>query len=483
MPRDEGIKGLGLSLSASRSSNPAQGSPTDLTPRLGSFSMNSPMATPMVGGMPRSAHQIPGAPNLHASSGRFEDLLPTSPPSASFASSSWNTDLRFEGQPHTAPPATAPSWTPRAVRAAEMERERTVQIEGGMPRSQGLQGLGVRFVLPPVSATIDPHFSRAAPQAPLRDVMAEPDEVSHMASASLKRSSSSTSFSQRSTGLTPHIEKTRLTPYSAGGRPKQGNAGSPRGRTGSSTAAEGDAAETSPALRTQSKARSDLLRESALAAAASLPFEGFTGSAAAAATASPTKPSSRNAKQPSDAMELASSPPVASDRRSVSPQGRKRSVEEVEVASAQTKSAPAASGKADLSPWGVFDLSSPNEGNSWTPLGPPVACANGKGVLGSTNANVGKSSRGASLGKGKARMIDAQPSKKSSSKKIRRAHRGEDKENASSESGDSTTHHPRSRSGSQHRHVAPGAKDVFGSATNSPALGGAGAVRRYVGIR
>jgi hypothetical protein len=437
MPSDEKVEGLGLQLHGGDSPMAAEMSGLalvggDMTPRLPSLS--SPLATPTLHSW--GAPVMPGAPRL--SSGRFESTVPSSPISPAL-DARWQAPLRFDSTPFAAESA-APmsSWTPRAVRAAEMERERTVCIEGGMPRMEGVRGLGIDFEYAPSNAAAGPsRLGRGVvAQPPLRDVMQEDAPAAIRRTPALVRTLSSSSPGvgpTRSSGLTPHVEKTRLTPYSSASRSKN-NASPPS----AATAAGATAGAESPSLRTQSKARSDLLRERAMAAAASLPADG-----SAAHVSSPTASKNKGASSgrpgsaPTSASAATASPP------------KRRGLSERKATSNRD---------GDMSPWGVFDLGSTDDG-AWTPLGPPTAC--GGAVKGEVSSAKAPAARASHEPRGKENV--------GPSGKQRRAA-------GSSEPG-SKAQGNTAKQGS----ARSARKDVFGS--TSPTETTAAAARRFVSMR
>ncbi|KDN47362.1 hypothetical protein K437DRAFT_100241 [Tilletiaria anomala UBC 951] len=171
-PRDGDIVGLGLQL--------------DITPKA---SMSTPLGTGAAAtggvdtnvsmGIPFMPPRLPGAPRLGVlGSGRFENVTPVGQ-SGNVAISpilpplrGWNTDLRFDNTAFRPPALPSPSAErstlstaassparhssssangsnsdeEMAYRATPMERERTVQLDAGLPKINGLVGLGVRLL-------------------------------------------------------------------------------------------------------------------------------------------------------------------------------------------------------------------------------------------------------------------------------------------------------------------------------------------------
>lgn len=356
MPQSEEVQGLGLDLGG------------DDTPRMGSHDWSA-MRTPT---LQTNAPRLPGAPQMtSASNGQLPNMMtsPINPPLRN-----WNTDLRFEDRP--APPMPRPNMTHRSLSenfsSTPMEREYAMELEGGMPQANKTWGLAISMdngetyrrgaylyrpdanIVGPAamvrSSTGPSHAGPSripsGPPTPMR-----PTEMTGVPSSASKVPSASKHL--KTSGLTPHIHKTRLTPtFSTRSKgSNSGNGGSPNGST------------ESPSLKMKSKQRSEQLRNQAasVAAQANLPSEHVS----VMGNSSPTSPGQEMPIAPIDEEKMMEDH-ISPRKRHLQGDLEPELVEEVQTNSAS-------------SPWGVFELGTTN--NKWQPLGPPAL----SNVLGKLN--------------------------------------------------------------------------------------------------
>jgi hypothetical protein len=372
MPQSEQVQGLGLDLG-------------ETTPRLGDMEWSS-MRTPTLSQQPR----LPGAPQLGvAQSGRWPNAItsPIQPPLRR-----WNTDLRFDDRapyvPYSRPPMAPRSVSEAGPSSVAMERERAIELEDGMPQGHKLWGLAMsmdngetyrrgNYLFRPDGKIIGPTsmirsvtgpqpmpapINAAGPPTPARRSNDDATVQAGMPNSASKLVTST--GKSKSTGLTPHVYKTRLTP-SFSTRSK--NSGSPTSGV------------ESPSLKMKSKQRSEQLRNQAanVAAQANLPSE--HASVLGQVNAGQERSSPTHAGFTHTSTHSVPQSPLERTAHvydnAAAPSPRKRSLE------LRRENAMAVDGvnKPASSPWGVFELGS--QANTWQPLGPPAL----SNVLGKLN--------------------------------------------------------------------------------------------------
>lgn len=364
-PRPDLKRGMSVPVSPSNfrnmpSCNEVQGLGLDLgeeTPRLGMGGSWSAMMTPTLA-TPQQLPGLPGAPFLTGyERGRFPNVDPSSPIKPPLRN--WNTDLRFEDRQFVPRPFAFRSFSDGPASAA-MERERTVEIEGGLPMGQRTWGLAIStddgrsFRRGDVYHRQDNSIIGSAPlrtsqlvgpptpktTASFNFSVASGSKASLVASPTMPSSASKRSHNH-STGLTPHIYKTRLTPsVSSSGKGK------------GAKSADGEEIG-SPSLKMKSKQRSDQLREQAefIASQGHLPSD----LPALTSSSSPTSPTQDEDFDVIQEVHARTAPP------SVSPRHKKV---------LGTRKVDHNAQRMDSSPWGVFGINTIHD--AWQPLGPPA---------------------------------------------------------------------------------------------------------------
>jgi hypothetical protein len=342
MPSSKQVQGLGLDLG-------------EETPRLGSA--ESMMRTPTLATFQRLPG-LPGAPNLSGSEGgRFPTLTPSSP--IKLPLRQWSTDLYFEHRQYVPRPFVHRSYT-EGPSSVAMEREKVVEIDGGLPMGSRAWGLalstddGISFrrgdvlhrqdgsVIGPALVPRQSQITQiTAPPTPSARSAYASTSASRTVTASPSVHSSASKRHLNSTGLTPHIHKTRLTP----------TAGS-TSRAKANKDAAGDEVP-SPSLKMQSKIRSDQLREQAefIASQGHLPSDVPTLTTSSSSPVSPARSSDEYALE----AHSRTAPP------SVSPRNKR---------ALSTRNIDQNTQRMDSSPWGVFGINTAHD--AWQPLGPPV---------------------------------------------------------------------------------------------------------------
>lgn len=368
MPQSDEVQGLGLDLGSG-----------DDTPRLGTQEWSA-LRTPTM--HTSAAPALPGAPHMASASNGQLPLMMTSPINPPLRN--WNTDIRFEDRRPSilSRPSPAQRSFSDNVISTPMEREYANELEGGMPQAHKNWGLAIsmdngehyrrgaylyrpegsvvgpatmiRSSTNPTQSTAGPSHLNSGPPTPMR-----PSEAKAIIPSSASKASSS-SKSLKTTGLTPHIHKTRLTPtFSTRSKGSNGNT-SPNGAT------------ESPSLKMKSKQRSEQLRNQAasVVAQANLPSDhsSVMNANGTAPLSSPLRPTD----------SLPTSPSIVNGDRSVQDE-EMSDVQGPSVATSSPNSAAEAKAGTASSPWGVFELGTSN--NKWQPLGPPAL----SNVLGKLN--------------------------------------------------------------------------------------------------
>lgn len=345
MPSSSQVQGLGLDLG-------------EETPKLGSGSW---MRTPTLASVQRLPG-LPGAPTLSGSEGgRFPTVAPSSPMKLPLRQ--WNTDLYFEHRQYVPRPFMPRSFSDGPASVA-MEREKVVEIEGGLPLGHRTWGLalstddGATFrrgdilhrhdgsVIGP--ALFPRHAQTNGPPTPnahfSRSTQASTSATKLVTASPSQRPSPASKRPLASTGLTPHIHKTRLTPTpGSSGKAKSARVGT-----------EGGEEVASPSLKMQSKQRSDQLREQAefIATQGHLPSDVPTLTTSSSSPTSPTR-TEDFAVEPE--VHSRTAPP------SVSPRNKR---------ALGTRNVNHNALRMDDSPWGVFGINTAHD--AWQPLGPPA---------------------------------------------------------------------------------------------------------------
>lgn len=368
IPSSDTVCGLGLELG-------------EETPRLGDL-MSTPRMNTVRRGASLASQDAPGAPMMTSNeSGRFAThpypaglVSPLQPPLRN-----WNTNLFSESMTCPRPP---PRRTSTAT-SADMERERTVQIEGDLPMGHKLWGLGISFdegrtfkrgrdvydgdgklieegskgeaeaAMPP-TPTQRGSAKKTPRTAERPSVHRDNSSASVSSSSSMSASAASPTLpgsatrATKTTGLTPHVHKTRLTPTVAASR----KAGSPTG-VGAGDASEG----ASPSLKMKSKQRSEQLRNqvAAVTKANNLASD-YSLSSSSSTLASSVASTSSSASSGNNSPQVKQRRP-----KTASPSKGKRGgglrAKDINVASPNMQS-----------PWGVFELGG---SKAWQPLGAP----------------------------------------------------------------------------------------------------------------
>ncbi|UZJ57267.1 hypothetical protein CBS101457_006587 [Exobasidium rhododendri] len=363
MPSSNEVQGLGLDLG-------------EETPRLGSCGSWS-MMTPTL-----SSHQqlpsLPGAPQMSdMQTGRFPSVQPSSP--LKLPLRNWNVDLRFENRQFVPKHFGVRSNSDDPAIIAT-DRDKVAQIQRDMPMSSKIWGLaistddGQSFQRGPLLHRADGSVIGAAPAQPVQLAVPPTPTQGSSALASTSRSGSSSSSSSSggasrtkvasptvhssvfkkstaSTGLTPHIHKTRLTPAVSSSSKGKGKL------TGSSDSVE----IGSPSLKMKSKQRSDQLREQAefIHSHGHLPTDlpmPTSNALESTSSSSPTSPAREEDFAVIEEFHCKTAPPKFSPRNKRGLTVRK---EEDNLQN-----------KMESSPWGVFGINTVHD--AWQPLGPPA---------------------------------------------------------------------------------------------------------------